>query len=128
MNEKKCKNPKCKNPVKLFDKKARLYCSTNCQTEYLKYKDKHKNKDIKKYDIDELIEYYKPSISDYNENNTKTKLKRILLHVKQDIKYIELCDKKIQECGGKISLTVLDSFVAGRCNEANFFNFDFTKF
>ena len=127
MNEKKCKNPKCKNPVKLFDKKARLYCSTNCQIEYLKYENKDKNKDIK-IDIYELVEYYKPYISDYNEKNTKTKLKSILMHVKQDIKYIELCDKKIQECGGKISLTVLDSFVAGRCKAVNFSNLDFTKF
>ena len=77
---------------------------------------------------DRLLKHFSKYIIDYNKNN-KAEFEKIINQINvKDInmrnKYIDLCNKKIESVGGKITMSQFDLFVCKNCSFAKLVGLD----
>lgn len=76
----------------------------------------------------QLLKHFSQYITDYNKNN-KAQLEKIIVQINvKDIdmrnKYIDLCNKKIESVGGKITMSKFNLFVCKNCSFAKLVGLD----
>lgn len=77
---------------------------------------------------DRLLKHFSKYIIDYNKNN-KAEFEKIIAQINvknidMQNKYIDLCNKKIDSVGGKITMSQFDLFVCRNCSFAKLAGLD----
>jgi hypothetical protein len=140
-----CKNPNCKLVDGRFDVKCkthiRKYCLMSCMKSHTADKKVAKNlakelaeknkvytkkvKSVNKIKDSVLFKHFSNFIIGYEDKGAiSSQLKTWIPHINKKPEYVDMCNKKIAECGGKIPMLVFASFVSSNCSEAKLSGLD----
>ena len=143
--ELKCANPNCKLVDGRFDVEfkthIRKYCLMSCMKSHTADKKLAKNlakelakknkvytkkvKSVNKIKDSFLFKHFSNFIIGCKDNRAiSSQLKTWIPHINKKPEYVDMCNKKIAECGGKISMLVFTTFVSSNCSEAKLWGLD----